>query len=192
MNLEAVRLVARLALGLVFLLSTLGKLRRPAAFLRGVAEYEILPVPLAYVFGAVLVPVEAFLAVAHLTGRGLGVAVPLGIAVLLVFATAVGVNLGRNRDLLCHCFNSLGGERISARSLAQLALLLAAEVLLLSGPALRPVNPGKPGDLALAGIWAIFCLLAGLWLLRADEVFQLFRRYRCKTCSQAPVAPTAP
>lgn len=189
MNLEAVRLVARLALGLVFLLSTLGKLRRPAAFLRGVAEYEILPAPLAYVFGALLIPVEAFLAVAHLTGWGLRVAVPLGIAVLLTFATAVGINLGRNRDLLCHCFDSLGGERISARSLAQLGLLLAAEALLLSGPALRPFGGG---DLALAGVWAVFSLLAGLWLLRADEVFQLFRRYRCKTCSQAPAAPTAP
>lgn len=183
MRLEAVRLVAQLALGLVFLLSTLGKLRRPAAFLRGVAEYEILPVPLAKVFGAVLIPVEAFLAAAHLTGRGLRVAVPLGIVILLTFATAVAINLGRNRDLLCHCFDSLGGERISARSLAQLALLLAAEGLLLSGPALRPADPG---DLALAGVWAVFCLLAGLWLLRADEVFQLFRRYRCKTCSQAP------
>ena len=189
MSLEAVRLVARLALGLVFLLSTLGKLRRPAASLRGVAEYEILPVPLAYVFGAVLIPVEAFLAVAHLTGWGLRIAVPLGIAVLLVFATAVGVNLGRNRDLLCHCFDSLGGERISARSLAQLGLLLGAEVLLLSGPALRPSGGG---DLALAVIWALFCLLAGLWLLRADEVYQLFRRYRCKTCSQAPSASSAP
>ncbi len=192
MNLEAVRLVARLALGLVFLLSTLGKLRRPVAFLRGVAEYEILPAPLAYVFGAVLIPVEAFLAVAHLTGWGLRMAVPLGIAVLLTFAAAVGINLGRNRDLLCHCFDSLGGERISARSLAQLGLLVAAEVLLLSGPALRPANPGKPGDLALAGVWAVFSLLAGLWLLRADEVFQLFRRYRCKTCSQAPSASSAP
>jgi Methylamine utilisation protein MauE len=186
MRLEAVRLVAQLALGLVFLLSTLGKLRRPAAFLRGVAEYEILPAPLAYIFGAVLIPVEAFLAAAHLTGRGLGGAVPLGIAVLLAFATAVAVNLRRNRDLLCHCFDSLGGERISARSLAQLGLLLAAEVLLLAGPAHRPAGLG---DLALAGVWAVFCLLAGLWLLRADEVFQLFRRYRCKTCSQAPAAP---
>ena len=189
MNLEAVRLVARLALGLVFLLSTLGKLRRPVAFLRGVAEYEILPAPLAYVFGAVLIPVEAFLAVAHLTGWELRIAVPLGIAVLLTFATAVGINLGRNRDLLCLCFDSLGGERISVRSLAQLGLLLGAEVLLLSGPALRPAGGG---DLALAGVWAVFSLLGGLWLLRADEVFQLFRRYRCKTCSQAPSASSAP
>ncbi|HEX4965579.1 MAG TPA: MauE/DoxX family redox-associated membrane protein [Thermoanaerobaculia bacterium] len=190
MSLAAVRLVAQLALGLVFLLSALGKLRHPAAFLRGVAEFEILPVPLAKAFGAVVIPAEAFLAAAHLTGWGLRVAVPLGIALLLAFTTAVTVNLRRNRDLLCHCFDSLGGERVSARSVAQLVLLLAAELLLLSQPPglVYPQKVATLGDLALAAVWAVFSLLAGLWLLRADEVIQLFRRHRCKTCSQAPEA----
>jgi hypothetical protein len=199
MKLETARLVAQLALGLVFLLSSLSKLRHPAAFLRGVAEYEVLPVPLAFAFGALLIPVEVFLAAAHLTGWGLGVAAPLGIAVLLAFTTAVAVNLRRNRDLLCHCFDSLSGERLSARSLAQLALLLAAELLVLGGvaplaPSHRLVYPqqlASLGDLALAALWASFCLLAGLWLLRADEVVQLFRRHRCKTCSEAPAARPA-
>ncbi|MBW8875572.1 MAG: hypothetical protein JF614_11470 [Acidobacteria bacterium] len=192
MSVESARLVAQLALGLVFLLSALGKLRHPAAFLRGVAEYEVLPVPLAYAFGALLIPVEAFLAAAHLTGWGLGLAVPFGIAVLLAFTTAVAVNLRRNRDLLCHCFDSLGGERVSARSVVQLVLLLGAELFLLGGAAplthrlVYPQRVASLGDLALAVLWAIFSLLAGLWLLRADEVVQLFHRHRCKTCSEAP------
>ena len=199
MSVAAAGLVVQLALGLVFLLSTVGKLRRPAAFLEGVAEYEVLPRPLALAFGALVIPAEAFLAVAHLTGWGLSVAVPVGCALLLAFALAVGVNLTRRRDLLCHCFGSQGGERISLRSAAQLLLLFGGEVFLLT----TVVRPGGPTglvypervasleQLALAAAWAVFCLLAGLWLLRADQVYQLFRAYRCKTCSEAPAATPA-
>ena len=192
MSLEAARLVVQLALGLVFLLSAAGKLRRPAAFLRGVAEYEVLPLPLAYAFGALLIPVEAFLAAAHLTGWGLAVAVPLAVAMLLAFTAAVGINLRRRRDLLCLCFDSLGGERVSGRSVAQLLLLVAGELFLLGAvrlggrPSLVAERVGSVEELGLAACWALFCLLAGQWLLRADEVYALFRPYRCKTCSQPP------
>ena len=195
MSVDAVRLVVQLALGLVFLLSTAGKLRHPAAFVRGVAEFEILPVYLAYAFGGLLIPAEAFLAAAHLTGWGLSVAVPLGVALLLTFLTAVGINLQRNRDLLCHCFDSLGGERVSVRSVVQLLLLLGGELFLLASEAGRGGGSVLRGrnleELALAGFWAAFCLLSGLWLLRADEVYALFRPYRCKTCSEPPAGQPA-
>ncbi|HYO12038.1 MAG TPA: MauE/DoxX family redox-associated membrane protein [Thermoanaerobaculia bacterium] len=198
MTVDAARLVVQLTLGLVFLLSAAGKLRRPAAFLRGVAEFEILPAPLAYAFGAFLIPVEGFLAVAHLTGWGLGVAAPLGVVTLLAFAAGVGINLRRNRDLLCHCFDSLRGERVSARSLAQIVLLMAGELLVLSeapfGALHRPVIPDRVAtleDLAFAMTWAVFCLLASLWILRVDEVVALFRTPHCKTCSRTPAGEPA-
>jgi hypothetical protein len=195
MSVEAARLVVQLALGLVFLLSTAGKLRHPAAFVRGVAEFEILPASLAYAFGVLLIPAEAFLAAAHLAGWGMAVAVPLGTAVLLAFLVAVAVNLRRNRDLLCHCFDSLGGERVSVRSAAQLLLLLSGELFLLASAAGRGggsiLRERSLEELALAGFWAAFCLLGGLWLLRADEVWALFRPYRCKTCSEPPAGQPA-
>jgi hypothetical protein len=146
-------------------------------------------VALARVFGGLLIPAEAFLAAAHLTGRALDVAVPLGAAMLGSFVAAVAINLRRNRDLPCHCFDSLGGERISARSLAQLLLLVGGELFLLG--ALRRERAWSPEELALAAFWAVFCLLAGLWLLRADEVYALFRSYRCKTCSEPPAGQPA-
>lgn len=61
-------LASQLGLGIVFLLSALPKLRRPLAFARSVVEYEILPAKVAYVFGLALIPLEAFLAIACLTG----------------------------------------------------------------------------------------------------------------------------
>ena len=183
MNLEAARLVLQLALGGVFLVSSLGKALRPMASLRGVAEYELLPVPLAYAFGAVLIPAEAFAAVALLGGFALGVALPLATGLLLLFAAAVAINLRRHRDMLCHCFGSLGGERLSARSLVQLALLIGMALAVWSGGGQAVRLLASPDDVVAAGAAALACLMAGLWLLHADEVVRLYRK-GCKTCTR--------
>jgi len=193
MNVDAVRLVVQLALGGVFLLSAAGKLRSPVAFLRGVAEYEILPNVLAYALGALLIPVEALLALAYLSGWQLRTAAPLGVAVLLVFAVAVTVTLVRNRDVRCHCFGSLQDERVSARSLVQLLLLVAGASFVWSGAggASSGLASGRM-DVVPALTWALALLLAGVWLLRAGEVARLLRPYRCRSCSQPPDAVDAP
>ena len=190
MSLEAARLVAQLALGVVFLAAAAGKLRRPAVFLEGVVDYEILPRPLAYAFGVVVIPVEAFLAVSHLTGWALGLAMPLALILLLSFAAAVGINLRRDRDLLCHCFDGVHGERISRRSLIQLLLLVAAEAFVLGDLAWpdlnRTVYQGQVAtlpELALALPWIVFVLVAASWLLRVDDVVTLFRTHRCSSCT---------
>jgi hypothetical protein len=192
MSLEAARLVAQLALGVVFLAAAAGKLRRPAAFLEGVAEYEILPRPLAYAFGVVVIPVEVFLAVSHLTGWALGLAMPLALFLLLSFAAAVGINLRRDRDLLCHCFDSVHGERISQRSLFQLLLLVAVEAFVLGDfawPDLhRTVYQGQVAtlpELALALPWVVFVLVAARWSSRADDVVAMFRVHRCASCTSS-------
>jgi hypothetical protein len=183
MNLDAARLVLQLALGGVFLVSSLGKALRPMASLRGVAEYELLPVPLAYAFGAVLIPAEAFVAVALLGGFALGVALPLATGLLLLFAAAVAINVRRHRDMLCHCFGSLGGERLSTRSLVQLALLIGMALAVWSGGGQAVRLLASPDDVVAAGATALACLMAGLWLLHADEVVRLYRK-GCKTCTR--------
>jgi hypothetical protein len=185
MTIEVARLAAQVALGVVFLASTVGKLRSPAAFVRGVAEYRILPTPLAHALGVVLIPVEASLALAYLGGWWLSAALPLGVAMLLVFALAVAITLVRNRDIACHCFGGLADERVSGRSLAQLGLLGAAALFAWSGGGRSGWRTAQGMDPVLVVAWALFLLLAGVWLLRAEEVVRLFRKRRCKSCSGA-------
>jgi len=185
MTLDAARLVLQLALGGVFLVSSVGKARHPLAFVRGVADYEILPVPVAYAFGAALIPAEAFVALALLSGWAAGVALPLAIGLLLVFGAAVALNLRRHRDMLCHCYGSLGGERLSPRSLVQLALLIGAGLFVWSAGGGSVRRLASPEDAVVALGLALACLLAGLWLLHADEVVHLFRKV-CRTCSRRP------
>jgi hypothetical protein len=182
---DETRLVVQLAVGLVFLLSASGKLLRPAEFARGVADYQILPESLSFGVGLMLIPVEIFLASAHLSGWLLWAAVPLGLATLASFAIAVGVNLKRGRALPCHCFGGQGGETISGRTLARLLLLCAGELLLFVDPApsgrlTYPDRVDSFAELGLALFWATLLLIAGLWLLSTPEVVALLRR--CATC----------
>jgi hypothetical protein len=185
MTLDAARLVLQLALGGVFLLSSVGKARRPMAFLRGVADYEIIPVPVAYAFGAVLIPAEAFVALSLLSGLAVPVALPLATLLLLIFGTAVAINLQRHRDMLCHCYGSLAGDRLSGRSFVQLALLIGAGLFVWSGGGESIRLIATPEDALAVLALALACLLVGLWLLHADEVVQLFRKV-CKTCTRPP------
>lgn len=187
MRLDAARLVLQLAVGGVFLVSSLGKVRHPMAFLRGVAEYRILPVPLAYAFGAVLLPAEAFAALSMLSGWAVAAALPLATGLLLIFSAAVAVNLRRHRDMLCHCYGSLAGERLSVRSLAQLALLIAATLFVWSGGSEGVRVLAGPDDALAAAAWALVSLMVGLWLLHADQVVRLYRR-GCKSCTRRPSA----
>jgi methylamine utilization protein MauE len=176
-------LVAQLAVGLVFLPSASGKLQNPVGFAQGVSEYRILPSYLAFGVGMLLIPLEFFLGVSHLTGWLLAYTVPMGLATLASFAVAVAVNLRRGRSLPCYCFGSQDRERISGRTLARLLLLFACELLLLldaglfkASPLVYPDRIHSFHDLALASFWAIFLLIAGSWLLSAPEVIELWRK----------------
>src|SRR5829696_9261519 len=83
----------QLALGVVFLLAAVPKLRRPGGFVQAVRGYELLPAAMVRPTAFALIGVESFLAVALITGWAVGVAMPLAVASVLVFMVGVGVNL---------------------------------------------------------------------------------------------------
>lgn len=192
---DQARLVVELALGLVFLASAAGKLRDPAAFARGVVSYELLPRGLALAAGYVLIPFEALLAVAHLTGWQLRPGALLGLLTLLGFAAGVAVNLKRGRGLPCFCFSARGGELLSARTLARLGLMIAGETLVLTdaalwnGPASAALFPGRlaaGSDLVHALLLAVATLCAAFWLLSAPDLVYMVRG--CAACARDAAA----
>ncbi len=175
-------LTVQLALGVVFLLSATGKLRDPAGFARGLADYQILPGSIAYAVGILVIVFESGVAIAHLTGRLLVVAVPLGCGMFASFTVAVSVNLARGRALPCYCFSGRGGETISGRTLTWLLLVMACEVVLLADPTLFKgspvVSPLRWSSLSQAGLaflWATLLLLVGSWFLNLPEVISVLR-----------------
>jgi hypothetical protein len=175
----------QLALGGVFLLSAVPKLRRPAEFRATVAGYRVLPARAVAVAAGGLIAVESFLAFAFLSGWLVVAAVPMGAVALALFGSVTYVNLRRGRDVPCGCFGN-AGERISGRSLTRLGLLAAALVAYAVAVASPDAAPASPGWLAahsgsvpayvveIASLSTFFVVLA-TWALGHRELLAVIR-----------------
>jgi hypothetical protein len=185
-------IILRFAIGALLALSSLGKWLHPRMFLRGVIEYEILPPALAVAFGLLLVPLESWLAIAHLTGWKLDLALPAGIALFLMIGAAVSINLRRGRFVPCYCFGSAGTTRITGQTQARLALLLAGEgalwlVFLRYGGGVLQPSLQSMGDVAFAAFWAVVVLVGGMWILSLADLHKLLKSGRRRGGSPAEV-----
>ena len=179
---DEILLAVQIAIGLVFLLSAFGKLMNPRGFAAGVTEYRILSRSVAFIAGLMLIPLEIFIGLSHLSGWFMQLAIPLGLATLATFMIAVGINLKRGSILPCYCFGGGDGEVISVQTLLRLILLVAAELLVLAGSGwsgvVRLTYPDQVssfGDLARVFFWATFILVAAVWLLSITDIITLLR-----------------
>jgi uncharacterized membrane protein YphA (DoxX/SURF4 family) len=141
--------VFRFGLAVIFLLSGLAKLPRRAEFTSAVRNYKLVPDRVGALVGRLLPPVE--IAAGALLALGLGVrpvAALLG-AFLVVFSSAVAVNLLRGRTINCGCFGPVAERRITWSTVARnLVLAGAAGVVVAAGPtalALERLLPGAAG-----------------------------------------------
>lgn len=179
-------LVTQLAIGLVFLRSSLGKLQHPGQFLRGLTEYDILPEWLVHPAGILLIGAEVMIALSHLSGWFLPLIVPASIALLSAFVAAMIVTIRRGVTVSCLCFSAGDGQEIvSIRTVVRLTLLLGVEMLLWhslrSEPYWPPPYALNPRELLLALLCAGLVLNVTSWILAAPEIVvaqRLCRTYR--------------
>jgi len=120
------------AVGFVFLLSALPKLRDRAGFVAAVGSYELLPARASVWVGRVLPWFELLLSAALISGFSSGPAGLLAAASLVAFASAVSVNLLRGRAIDCGCSgvtapSSIGWAHV-VRNLVLAGLVLVAPV----------------------------------------------------------------
>lgn len=172
--------VTQLAIGIVFMLSSAGKVRHRAEFAEGIAAYRIVPHSWANLTALLVIMLEAFVAVSHLTGYLLEIGLPVGLVLIGSFGIAVGVNLHRERPLPCYCFGA-SSSIISVGTLARLSVLATGEAFLLIW--FRPIQPAALmlPNLAFAMFWSIFVLTLGLWLFSLPDVFKLLRTIKWRT-----------
>lgn len=183
--------VVRLDLGLLFLMASASKLLNPLRFVKGVVEYDILPYGAAKALGVLLIPLEALLAVAHITGWLLSFASLVGMITLLMFGAAVSVNLIRRREILCYCFGAGDDELLSRKTLARVVILVLGEAvlfrsLILTGSSqLLFAQPVATIDL-LSGYlpWIALSVVLLMWCLDIPEMIELVRGQHCGTCSR--------
>jgi hypothetical protein len=185
----------QLSLGTVFLLAAIPKARHPREFMRVVEEYRIAPQRVAGALAACTIVLESFLALAFLTGSMFEKSLALAAALLVTLTAGVAINLHRGRRISCGCFGD-PAERISARSLARLMIMLLAVFALATIDA-SPLTFGTiapAGQSALASLivncaMAAFLTAVAIWALSLPELAFTLRRLR-RTETHLPVAMT--
>lgn len=136
-------------LGLIFLASSIPKLRYPQGFLLAVLDFRVLPSHLTRIFAELAPPLECLVGLLLLTGTAVRVASLVTGGLLLGFIYAIGVNVLRGRDLDCHCFGRAARRRIGWGALSQDSVMLSATIA---------VTQLAHGWIALEP-WSIFHLL---------------------------------
>jgi hypothetical protein len=166
----------QVGIGLVFVWSSLGKVRDPSAFAEGLADYQMLPRKLLYPASFTVIVVEALISAAHLAGWLLWLFLPLSLGFLASFIAVSWINLRSRRHARCMCFGVASGEVVSHRTLLRLGLLFAGEGLLffhLPHSTWNALAALTPADLASITIMAVAGLGLLSWTLAIPDLMAL-------------------
>jgi len=174
----AIVLASRVLGTLVFGAAVLGKLRHRDEFVGVVANYRLVPEPLATAVAWLIIVFEIAIVLSFATGLWLTAAAALAVLLLCVFAVAMAINLVRGRtEIDCGCFQSALRQRLSI-ALVVRNLLLIVSLLPLFGSPSRPVSVLQMLDGIAAGI-VLFTLyqVFGLVLSLRDAAEALRKRF---------------
>jgi Methylamine utilisation protein MauE len=169
----SIALTGRLLGALVFAASVGGKIKYRHELAGVVANYRLLPEPLAASAAWTIVGLECLAALSLLSGVWLAAGATLAIALLAGFALAMGINLARGRhEIDCGCFQSGLRQRLSAALVARNLVLAALLTPLLtpqaaSATALQWVD-GLGAGLAAYVLYLVLSELLSLRHLSAE------------------------
>lgn len=164
----AVGVLATLTTAVLFAAAAIGKLRKPATFTATLQAYRVVPAALAPMLALALPALELLVALALLLRAPRSAAALTAAALLLLYASAIALNLLRGRrDLDCGCAGFGRRRAIAPWMLTRNALLAA---LALGAAAHTTPRPLEPTDaLTVAGALAVLLFL----YMAADQLFAL-------------------
>ena len=136
---------AQIALGAVFVAAALPKLADPPGFAEAIWNYQLAPAWLIHPAALTLPWLELLCGLALCLGVWTRAAAAWCAALLLVFATALSVNLARHHPVDCGCFRTQAAPRSADERVADmrwailrdLGLLALAAQILAAGAARR-------------------------------------------------------
>lgn len=177
-------IVIQLTVGIVFLRAVLGKLRSPRSISSGIEAFNLVPKRLVKSVATLLVALEFVIAVSHISGRLMWPAAIATAVLLLVMLRAITIIITRGTEVSCACFGEGSDEIVSGKTTARLSLLLACEIVLLSGLVTKAYDGSlamlRATDFLLALVAAALLAVISSWLLRLREFRSLWER--CTAC----------
>ena len=158
----AIALAGRLLGALVFATAVVGKVRYRHELAGVVANYRLLPEPLAASAAWAVVGLESLTVLSLVSGLWLAAGAALAIALLCAFALAMGINLARGRrEIDCGCFQSGLRQALSGTLVARnLVLAIILTPLLAAGAADATALPSATALQWVDGVGAGFAAYA--------------------------------
>ena len=130
-------ILARVALGVIFLVAAWGKIADPASLAKIIHNYHILPDVLINLAALILPWVEAVIGICLIVGYASRGASLLSTLLLVVFIAAMGYAYSQGYDTQCGCFTTKADDAISARTFIRDGSILALALLVTVGSFLR-------------------------------------------------------
>lgn len=163
----SVALACRLLGALVFATAAAGKIKHRHELAGVMANYRLVPEPLAAAAGWLVVGLELLTALLLASGVRLEAGAGLAITLLCAFALAMGINLARGRrEIDCGCFQSGLRQPLSGGLIVRNLLLAAALTPLFAAatPCTQPLQwvDGLGAGLAAYALYAAFGQLLSL------------------------------
>jgi hypothetical protein len=167
-----------LAISMLCARAALTKWRDMRAFRQGVEAYALLPSSLTAPIALFVAIAETCVSVAHLWGRTALVGACVGAALFTIFLVVTSMKLWEGDVVACHC--GLGGadEAISGRTIRRLVLLLAAELIIVTGALDLPfmgdvlISDGI-GNGLLSIATALLLIEVGAWFVSGDGAWRV-------------------
>lgn len=126
-------ILARVALGVIFLVAAWGKIADPASLAKIIHNYHILPEVLINLAALILPWVEAVIGICLIVGYASRGASLLSTLLLVVFIAAMGYAYSQGYDTQCGCFTTKADEPISPVSLVRDGSMLVLAAVVLAG-----------------------------------------------------------
>jgi uncharacterized membrane protein YphA (DoxX/SURF4 family) len=125
-------LLARFALGAVFVVAAGPKIADPPSFAHMISNYLLLPPPAVNGFALFLPWLEMLTGIALISGVFWKTAAKFAAVLFLVFIVAIGVNLARDHAVQCGCFDVHAAEKSHAQLIGEMRWVVARDVGLLA------------------------------------------------------------
>jgi uncharacterized membrane protein YphA (DoxX/SURF4 family) len=123
-------LFARLCLGGVFLMSSIGKLLDQPGTAANLSRYPFLSVPMRRLIARVFPYIELAVGVLLVLGLFTRLAAVASIGLYIVFTGLIAYDLSRGQDTSCHCFGKFSEEKLTPIAVVRNVTLMALALLL--------------------------------------------------------------
>ncbi|MFL5732319.1 MAG: MauE/DoxX family redox-associated membrane protein [Chloroflexia bacterium] len=122
-------LFARLCLGGVFIMSSIGKLLDQPGTAANLSRYPFLSVPMRRLIARVFPYIELVVGVLLVLGLFTRLAAVVSVGLYLVFTGLIAYDLSKGQDTSCHCFGKFSEEKLTPMAVVRNVALIVLAVL---------------------------------------------------------------